>query len=146
MRNHPLYPVYMNQKYRCTRPNHIDFYLYGGRGIEFKFNSFNEWLNELGPRPSKLYSVDRINNNGHYEVGNVRWASSKQQRNNQRPRYNKYGLTGLSEIQPNGKYKTLRYCVRITQENGKRVELYKGPNLEIAKQVLGAYTNKMKVK
>ena len=145
IRSHPYYHIYMNQKYRCTKPTHVDYYLYGGRGIQFKFTSFWDWLLELGPRPTENHSVDRIDNNGHYEYGNIRWATPKEQRLNQRPKFNKFGLTGLSEIKPSGNYKTLRYVVRITDSSGKRIELYKGPNLEIAKQVLQTYTNKMKV-
>lgn len=46
--------------------------------VEFRFSSFDEWFAELGPRPEGT-SVDRINPEGHYEPGNVRWATHKQQ-------------------------------------------------------------------
>ena len=46
--------------------------------VEFRFTSFNEWFAELGPRPEGM-SVDRIDVRGHYEPGNVRWATHKQQ-------------------------------------------------------------------
>ena len=53
--------------------------------IQFRFNSFDEWFAELGPRPEGM-SVDRIDNNRHYEPGNVRWATHAQQCTNRGPR------------------------------------------------------------
>jgi hypothetical protein len=52
--------------------------------IEFRFNNFDEWFAELGPRPDGC-SVDRIDNQGHYGPGNVRWATHKQQQVNRTP-------------------------------------------------------------
>lgn len=71
--------AYIGAKKRCTDPKYKSFDRYGGRGIEFRFNSFEEWLEELGLAPGPEYSVDRINPNGHYEPGNLRWATWKQQ-------------------------------------------------------------------
>lgn len=68
---------------RCRCKNLKDS-RYGGRGIKFLFPNFNLWFFCLGPRPSPKHSVDRINNDGHYEPGNVRWATAKEQRQNQR--------------------------------------------------------------
>jgi len=67
---------------RCNRPNHISYPNYGGKGIQLKFANFNEWWNELGRKPSASHSVDRINSEGHYEVGNVRWATPQEQATN----------------------------------------------------------------
>lgn len=74
---------YSDAKNRCTNFKHHAWKDYGGRGIKFLFKSFEEFYTELGPRPPKL-QLDRINNNGHYEKGNVRWATVKQQANNRR--------------------------------------------------------------
>ena len=83
---HPEVVAYANAKQRCTNPNKWNYKNYGGRGIQFKFNSFEEFEAELGPRPSGK-SLDRYpDNDGHYEPGNVRWATPKEQRSNQRPR------------------------------------------------------------
>ena len=79
------YRSYTSAKGRCQNPNKPDYELYGGRGIEFRFNSFEEFFEHLGPKPSPSHSVDRINNNGHYEPGNVRWATALQQAANRRP-------------------------------------------------------------
>lgn len=83
------YRIYKDAKRRCLNPKRINWGLYGGRGIEFRFKSFEEFFAELGPRPGREYSVDRIDNNGHYEPGNVRWATSKEQNNNRRKRRKK---------------------------------------------------------
>jgi len=55
---------------------------WGGRGIQFKLPSFDDFMLALGPAPSKHYSLDRIDNNGHYELGNVRWATRSEQARN----------------------------------------------------------------
>lgn len=67
------YKSYSKAKQRC-KINHKGVY----KDIEFRFNSFDEWFAELGPRPEGM-SVDRIDPRGHYEPGNVRWATHKQQ-------------------------------------------------------------------
>lgn len=78
------YRAYRGAKRRCNNPNSKDFTNYGGRGIQFRFTSFEQFLAEIGRRPRKSYSLDRIDNNGHYEPGNVRWAAPKTQGRNQR--------------------------------------------------------------
>lgn len=83
MRATPEYQAYYSAKSRCTKPRSRGYKHYGGRGIEFRFTSFEEFFGELVPRPVGM-TLDRKNNNGHYEVGNVRWATWKQQNNNRR--------------------------------------------------------------
>ncbi len=75
---------YRAAKERCERVKHVAYARYGGRGIEFRFSSFNEFFAELGPKPGARYTVDRINNDGHYEAGNVRWATYAEQNRNKR--------------------------------------------------------------
>src|SRR5690606_38149018 len=70
----------------CTNPNSGVWANYGGRGVEFRFSSFEEFIKCLGHKPTPKHSLDRINNEGHYEPSNVRWATSKQQNNNCRKR------------------------------------------------------------
>jgi hypothetical protein len=53
--------------------------------VEFRFSSFEEFYKLLGPRPAK-HTLDRIDTLGHYEPGNVRWATSAQQSENRMPR------------------------------------------------------------
>lgn len=64
------------------RPN------YAGRGITVceRWQSYENFLADMGRKPSPKHSLDRINNNGNYEPGNCRWATLIQQRANRRPR------------------------------------------------------------
>jgi len=81
MRHTPEYEAFARAKQRCNDPNHDKYSYYGGRGIEFRFTSFEEFYAELGDRPTPQHSLDRYpnNKNGHYEKGNVRWATRVQQ-------------------------------------------------------------------
>ncbi len=83
----PEYRCFSNAKDRCTNPNNNRFQHYGGRGIKFLFSSFEEFYNSVGKRPSAGFSLDRIDNEGDYEFGNVRWSTSSEQHKNQRKRY-----------------------------------------------------------
>jgi hypothetical protein len=91
------YSSYSGAKGRCNNVKDTVHYPdYGGRGIEFKFKSFQEFVEHIGPRPDGM-SLDRINNDGNYEVGNVRWANAETQRANQR-RPKKYRPRKKKEI------------------------------------------------
>jgi hypothetical protein len=79
----PEYRSYTNAHTRCTNPKCKDFRHYGGRGIEFRFASFEQFFAELGPRPVGK-TLDRRENSGHYEPGNVRWATRSEQERNKR--------------------------------------------------------------
>jgi len=82
------YNTWANMKQRCLNPNASFFSNYGGRGIRVCdrwLHSFENFLADVGPRPSNGHSIDRIDNNGDYEPGNVRWALSSVQQKNTRP-------------------------------------------------------------
>lgn len=51
-------------------------------GVEFRFACFYDFLQEIGPKPSPEMQLDRIDNSGHYEPGNVRWVTRKEQNTN----------------------------------------------------------------
>lgn len=78
------YEAYHNAKSRCTNPNNECFPDYGGRGIEFRFKAFEEFIQHIGLKPSPDLSLDRIDPDGHYEFGNVRWANASVQAHNKR--------------------------------------------------------------
>lgn len=86
-RANPERVAFYGARYRCSNPKNKDFKHYGGRGIRFLFQSFEEFILALGPRPSGLV-LDRIDNEGHYESGNVRWTDIQTQRRNQRRSFN----------------------------------------------------------
>lgn len=70
---------------RCLNPKAIGYKRYGGRGItvcDQWRDSFEAFLADVGPRPSAAHSIDRIDNDGNYEPGNVRWATTAQQHAN----------------------------------------------------------------
>src|SRR6266487_646911 len=90
---HPLYLKWKRILRRCYNPKAHNYRWYGGRGI----GMCEEWYNdagafiryiekELGPKPSPQHSLDRKNNDGDYEPGNLRWATPKEQAQNRRPR------------------------------------------------------------
>lgn len=78
----PEYAAYYAAYNRCTNPKSEKFPQYGGRGIEFRFTSFEEFFEHLGKRPSGDHSLDRIDVNGHYEKGNVKWSTLLEQSHN----------------------------------------------------------------
>lgn len=90
---HPLYMTWRHMIERCTDPASKDFKYYGGRGIRVceRWMSFAEFIADVGDRPGPEFSLDRYpNNDGHYEPGNVRWATMAQQSQNKRPRERKH--------------------------------------------------------
>lgn len=81
------YTAWTHMIERCYSPNNKHFSDYGGRGIivcEQWKSSFANFLADVGLKPSPRHSLDRIDNNGHYEPGNVRWATKTDQTRNRR--------------------------------------------------------------
>lgn len=89
----PEYKIWMGMLSRCNNPNRKAYPTYGGRGIKVcdRWRDFENFLSDMGPRPSPVHSIDRLNPNGNYEPGNCRWATSKEQgstrRDNRRIKY-----------------------------------------------------------
>lgn len=77
---------YYSAKSRCTNANTISYKYYGGRGIKFLIPSLQAMVDEIGLRPTLDHSLDRIDTYGNYELGNIRWATPKEQRATQRNR------------------------------------------------------------
>jgi hypothetical protein len=105
---HTLYSRWASMKQRCYNPKHTGFKNYGARGIimcdrwkDFK-NFFEDILSEIGDCPGKGYTLDRINNDGNYEPGNIKWSTWKEQLNNRRPIH-----------KPRAEVKRCTYCGRF---------------------------------
>lgn len=76
---------------RCSNPTHVHYKMYGGIGISVcerwsnkSEEGFQNFISDLGPRPTKTHSLDRIDPYGNYEPSNCRWADKATQANNQK--------------------------------------------------------------
>lgn len=106
--NHPLYIIYRGIIARCYWPNAGHYKDYGGRGIKMCdrwLNSFHAFAEDMGERPSKSHSIDRIDNDKGYSPENCRWATKKEQLRNTRKN---------RRLTYNGETKTMKEWSEIT--------------------------------
>jgi len=73
-------------KQRCRNPKTPCYERYGGKGITVceRWNSLENFVADVGPRPSPDHTLDRIRSTGNYEPGNVKWSTSEEQNENRR--------------------------------------------------------------
>lgn len=83
----PEYDIWIGIKQRCHNKKYKDYKNYGGRGIivcEKWRNNFFAFYWDMGPRPNPLYSIERKDNDGHYEPNNCIWGTKEEQTLNRR--------------------------------------------------------------
>lgn len=78
-----IFESYHHAKSRCNNPNSAQYHNYGKRGIEFRLTSLQQLLDAIGEPPPN-HTLDRIDVNAHYEIGNLQWASYQDQARNRR--------------------------------------------------------------
>ena len=81
---HPLYNTWLMMNARCSIPSQPNFHRYGGRGIRVceRWRNFQNFLQDMGSKPSPKHTLDRINSDGDYEPSNCRWATKEEQSSN----------------------------------------------------------------
>ena len=83
----PTYNSWMGMRQRCHNPNAWNYPHYGGRGIRVCthwLESFENFLTDMGEKPSRHHSIGRIDNDGDYTPDNCRWETIAQQVHNKR--------------------------------------------------------------
>ena len=83
------YKSWLSMKNRCFKPDCNGYKNYGGRGITICdrwLRSFEDFLADMGERPPKNHSIERKDNDGHYEPSNCYWATAQEQARNKRKR------------------------------------------------------------
>jgi hypothetical protein len=83
----PEYHAWEAIKERCINKNTKSYKDYGARGISMNkewIDSFQKFFDHVGNRPTPKHQIDRINNDGNYEPGNVKWSTKREQMNNRR--------------------------------------------------------------
>lgn len=129
------YKLWKNLRQRCDNPKHKDWKNYGGRGISYDpaWKDFHHFCQDVGERPLGL-TLDRIENDGNYQKGNVKWSSMQEQSKNKRK------ASARTSFQANSKLGILGVCLDKRRKKymaygsveKKQIQLYKGNSLDDA--------------
>jgi hypothetical protein len=133
------YRLWASMIARCHRNSDAAYSRYGGRGVSVceewrsDFKDFYDHITKLPGYGEPGRSIDRIDNNGNYEPGNIRWATNKQQSRNRRAaRKNVTGYSGVN-YRPSNKHSKFVAVIRI---DGKTIHLgsYKTPEAAVERR------------
>lgn len=137
----PEYRAWQNMKSRCSNPKATRYERYGGRGISICDrwnNSFDNFLADMGLRPSPAHSIDRKETDGNYEKSNCRWATGTvQQHNRDKSRFSRF-------LEVDGKLLRLTEAARLygVSQSTLHGRLARGLSVEAALQLRGDHHDK----
>jgi len=103
----PEYRAWYHIIQRCGKENSQGYDDYGARGISVCDRwkeSYSNFLEDMGERPSPKHSIERLNNDGNYEPSNCKWATTQEQARNRRSKKNKTGTIGVAWYTSKQKY------------------------------------------
>ena len=107
----PEYRTWHSMKARCsptaTGKHRRNYYERGIRVCQRWLNSFENFFEDMGERPSPMHSIDRIDNDGNYEPSNCRWSTPVEQIANQRRRQYKSSDDRYIRKEPSGSYRLI---------------------------------------
>lgn len=116
----PEYVSWSQMKARCLNPKHPRFAEWGGRGITVcdRWLMFDNFISDMGNKPTRDHSIDRIDNDRGYSLDNCRWATRSQQSRNKR------GARPLGDVMPCTRCRSVKPLAEfhnsIKYSNGKR--------------------------
>ncbi len=121
----PEYYAWNNMLQRCTNPKHPNYRLYGERGINVdpRWSSFENFLADMGPRPTPHHSIERRDVNGGYRPDNCHWATLEDQSRNKRNNvFYEYEGERLTESELSRKTGVLITTIRARLARGMTLE------------------------
>lgn len=121
----PEYRSWKHMRSRCNSPTDKNYANYGGRGIKVceRWNRFENFFADMGQKPSKGHSIDRIENEGDYSPDNCRWARSLEQNNNRRDNHRVQTPWGVLSMEEAAKKLGMKYAtLRFRLIEGKEIK------------------------